>query len=155
MSIKSSVVSVEAPLKMMIRDLKRLSTNKSQKYPWKIQFLPDRANNREVHAELLQVWLQGSIKRCSSDTDTIVINDGTGEVCVKKCNRVPGDRSWIKPGEYCGVLACVKSPSKPTSEVEAVKLMYIAEERDNAESMWPLEVQELANLLKGSITFNL
>lgn len=53
------------------------------------------------------------------------------------------------------MLALVKRLSKVTPEVEAIKLMHINERRSEAESMWPLEVQELLRFLAGEITFSL
>lgn len=56
-------------------------------------------------------------------------------------------------GSYYGVLACVKDPSKSPPELEAIKLMHILETKNEAKSMWPIEVQELSNLLRGKIIF--
>lgn len=146
-------VSQDAPLKLLVNDLKTVAVSQSQRYPWKIKFAPDNLNS-SVAVEFSQVWVQGSVKSCSDDGDLITINDGSGDIRVTKCSRTPGDRSWLSSGSYCGVLAKVKQPSKSIPEVEAIKLMHIIDTRNEAKLMWPLEVQELSNFLRGNITFN-
>lgn len=58
-------------------------------------------------------------------------------------------------GVYCGVLASVVDPSKKLPEVGAYKLMHISDKKNEAECMWPLEVQELSNFVLGKVTFSL
>ncbi|KAJ1524274.1 hypothetical protein ONE63_010787 [Megalurothrips usitatus] len=155
MSLEAKVVPLDSPLKMMIGDLKRVAGNKSQAHPWVIKFLADSTNNCPTIVEFSQIWLQGSVKTSMNDSDSIVLTDGSGDVKVTKCARVPGDRSWIKAGAYCGIFACVKKLSLSSPEVEAIKVMDLCEMKNDAQNMWPSEVQELIHFLRGSITFQL
>lgn len=92
-------VSQEAPLKLLVKDLRSVTSTKSKGYPWRIKFAPDDdLIKHTVVVEFSQVWLQGSVKSCSDDGDVIMINDGSGDVRVTKCSRAPGDRSWLHSG---------------------------------------------------------
>ncbi|XP_034235923.1 uncharacterized protein LOC117642146 [Thrips palmi] len=153
------VVSQEAPLKILAKDLRTLAVNQAKGFPWRIKFAPDNLIRRTVVVEFSQVWLQGSIKSCSGDGDVLTINDGSGDIRVTKCSRAPGFQGpqslSLSSGSYWAIHACVKLPFKSPPEVEAVKLMQILETRSEAKSMWPLEVQELTDLLRGKVTFNM
>ena len=94
----SDVVSHDAPLKLMIGDIKKVFANKSEGYPWKILFPPNMTNRRSAAIEFSDIWLKGNVKSIQNDSENILIDDGSGEVLVTKCSRAPGDRSWIKPG---------------------------------------------------------
>ncbi|KAK3918999.1 RecQ-mediated genome instability protein 2 [Frankliniella fusca] len=153
MTLEPALLSQDAPLKLLVRDIRNIQKSKLQAYPWKIQNLKKTSDRQPLLIQFNQIWLQGWVKNCENDGENILVSDGTGEVKVTKCSRSPG-YNWIKQGSYCGILASVKFPSQLPPEVEALKFMHISEKTCEAERMWPLEVEELMNVLGENITFH-
>lgn len=97
MTHEPTLTSQEAPIKLMVKDLREVSVNKaSATFPFKMR-VSSRNAMAPTDIQFSQVWLQGSVKS-GCDSETFVLNDGSGNVRVEKCSRVPGDKSWIKPG---------------------------------------------------------
>ncbi|XP_052123734.1 uncharacterized protein LOC113214071 [Frankliniella occidentalis] len=155
MTFEPVVLSQDAPVKLLVRDFRNVLKTKLQTYPWKIQCPSTNKNgaSQSLVIQFNQIWLQGWVKTCENE-DNILISDGSGEVRVTKCKRSPG-YNWIKQGAYCGVLATMKLPSQLPPEVEALKFMDISDKNSEAERIWPLEVQELMNVLANRISFDL
>lgn len=93
-----NAVSHEAPLKLMIGDINKVAANESDSYPWRITFPSSITSSRSAAIEFSDIWLQGNVKSVENSSESIIIDDGTGDVLVTKCSRAPGDRSWIAPG---------------------------------------------------------
>ena len=117
------------------------------------KWLVDLGNNTSVDA--CMVWLQGTVTAVEDEGDVVVIEDG-GACCGKvvNCSSNPGAGcSWVRRGMYLQVVGQFLGKNK-TSEVE-VKCAKIVDLSDKnlLKQMWPLEVQELHNLIAGKVEF--
>lgn len=97
------------------------------------------------------VWLQGKVTDVSSDGTSLSLNDGTGDVQVIHCNKLPSQCVRLNKDQY-GMVIGELVKNNPIPIVRAIKLQDLASV-PGAEDLWKLEVidQNLACLQQMSV----
>ncbi|XP_062841920.1 recQ-mediated genome instability protein 2 [Trichomycterus rosablanca] len=135
----------KVPVKVLSSQLREatVSTAESGKSEYSIQRLGSSGSERLV---VSVVWMQGTVVKASTDQNTVLLLDQTGNFHIDGVKGIPKGKPCLSPGKYVMVMGIIQSHS-PEPVLRAVKMADLSDNAAIHRRSWKYEVEDLQQTL--------